>query len=198
MIRRSANDHKKTYLKPLKRREEEKTNYSKRLALVKSGQARLVVRRALNSINVQLVVYEPEGDKVLASAKSTQLEKFGWPLHKGNTPAAYLTGMLCAKRGMKKGTKEAVLDIGLVTPVHGSVVFAALKGAIDAGLKVPVSDDAFPSKERISGKHIAEYASKLSPEEYKARFSKCVSKNADPKKAEEYFSKAVSQIGKEQ
>jgi len=191
-------DYKKTYLKPLKRREEEKTNYVKRLALVKSGQARLVVRRTLNAIDIQFIAYYPDGDKVIAAAKSIQLEKFGWPLHKGNTPAAYLTGLLCAKRAQKKGVTEAVLDIGLVTPVHGSVVFAALKGAVDAGIKIPHSADAFPNQDRISGKHISTYAASLNPEELKKRFSKCIEKGADPRKAEEYFNKAVSQIAKEQ
>ena len=51
--------------------------------------------------------------------------------------------------------KEAVLDIG--RHPKSSRLFAALKGAVDAGLSVPHSEKVLPSDERIKGKHIDEY-----------------------------------------
>jgi len=53
------------------------------------------------------------------------------------------------------------------TPVKGSRVFAALKGAVDAGLKVPHSESILPDESRIKGEHIAAYAKSLDEEEVK-------------------------------
>ena len=35
--------------------------------------------------------------------------------------------------------------------------FEIVKGAIDAGMSIPCSEDVFPSADRMTGKHIAEY-----------------------------------------
>ncbi len=149
--------HSAIYRVPFRRRREGKTDYRKRLALVKSGKPRLVVRIKNRQVIAQLIEYDPKGDKVLASATSHELKKFGWDGHPGNAPSAYLTGLLLGTRALKAGYKEAILDIGLHTPVHGSNVFAALKGALDAGMDIPHSEDALPPEERINGSLIAEY-----------------------------------------
>jgi len=44
--------------------------------------------------------------------------------------------------------------------VKGSVQYAAVKGFIDSGIKVPCSEDIFPSDERIEGKNISEEVNK--------------------------------------
>ncbi len=150
-----------TYRMPFRRRRQEKTNYAKRLAFLRSGKPRLVVRKSNNSAIVQVVQYDPAGDKCMAMAQSSELKKLGWGKHGGNLPAAYLTGYLCAKKALKQSTKEAVLDIGLLTPVHGSAVFSALKGAVDAGLSIPCKADVFPSEDRIQGKHLGEGVAEL-------------------------------------
>jgi len=149
-----------TYKVKFRRRRESKTDYKKRLALLKSGKARLVVRKGNNSLIVEAVSYEPSGDRVRAFFSSVALKKMGWSGHTGNLPSAYLAGYTCAKKAMKAGVKEAVLDIGLLSPVHGSRPFAALKGAIDAGLKIPCDAAVFPKSDRISGKHIGDDAVK--------------------------------------
>ncbi len=141
---------------PRKRRKQSKTNYEKRLSLLKSGKPRLVVRKTNKKIIAQLIEYHPDGDKVVTSAYSTDLEKHGWEGSYNNTPAAYLTGMLIAEKANDAGIKEAVLDIGLNTPVKGARVFAVAKGANDAGLDVNVSEEIAPSEERIEGNHISE------------------------------------------
>lgn len=139
---------------PFKRKFEGKTDYRKRLALLKSGKPRLVVRKTLNNCYVQVVQYGHEGDIVLAAAGSEELKKLGWTLHRGNIPAAYLTGLLCGEKAKKKGVKEAIFDTGLHTTVKGSVIFAALKGAVDAGLSIQHTDDILPPEDRLKGKHI--------------------------------------------
>ncbi|HIH16519.1 MAG TPA: 50S ribosomal protein L18, partial [Candidatus Diapherotrites archaeon] len=109
-----------TYAMPFRRRREERTNYKKRLALLKSGKLRLVVRKTNNNSIVQVVKYAQAGDECLVVAQSGELRKLGWTRHTGNLPAAYLTGYLCGKKAKKQSLLEAVLDIGLLTPVHGS------------------------------------------------------------------------------
>ena len=149
-----------TYKLKFRRRREMKTDYKKRLALLKSNKPRLVVRKSNNTMVVEVVSYKPEGDVVNAYFSSTALVKKGWKGHTGNLPAAYLAGYACAKMALKSGIKESVLDIGLTSPVHASRPFASLKGAIDAGLKVPCDEKVFPKMERITGKHISEEIAK--------------------------------------
>jgi len=146
-----------TYKVKFRRRREMKTDYKKRLALLKSSKQRLVVRKSNNGTVVELVTYKPAGDIVESFFSTRGLKKFGWSGHTGNLPAAYLAGYACAKKALKSAkSKDAVLDIGLCSPVHGSRIFAALKGAIDAGMKIPCDEKVFPKADRFSGKHISE------------------------------------------
>ncbi len=149
-----------TYQVKFRRRRESKTDYRKRLALLKSNKPRLVVRKGNNSVTIEVASYKPEGDVINAFFTSVALKKMGWIGHTGNIPSAYLAGYACAKKAIRAGIKEAVLDIGLLSPVHASRPFAALKGAIDAGLKIPCDAAVFPSQDRIRGKHIGEHAVK--------------------------------------
>jgi len=134
-----------------RRKREGKTDYRKRVKLLASEKPRLVVRRRLNNFAVQLISYAPKGDLTLASAHSRELRKFDYKGHLGNVKSAYLAGFLCGKRALEKGHKAAVLDIGRATPTRGSNVFAALKGAIDAGLQIPHKSEVLPSEARIKG-----------------------------------------------
>jgi len=148
---------KKIYTLKYRRRREGKTNYKIRLNILKSGKPRLVVRKSLNSIYIQLINFKPEGDKILASASGTELKKLGWKHNLGNIPSAYLTGLIIGKKILEKGVKEAILDIGMQKNIKGSRIYAALKGVVDAGVNIPHSEETLPSEDRISGKHIAEY-----------------------------------------
>ncbi|MEN3000029.1 MAG: 50S ribosomal protein L18 [Acidilobaceae archaeon] len=170
-----------TYRVPWRRRREGKTDYYKRLRLIKSGKPRLVVRTSLKYVTVQVVEARPEGDRVVAAAHSRELQKlYGWQGGGKNTCASYLTGLLAGLRARAKGVEEAVLDIGLRKPVKGSRVFAALKGALDAGLSVPHSPDVLPSEDRITCKHIAEWSKGLEEEFYKRQFSRYLSRGFRP------------------
>lgn len=150
-----------------RRRMEGRTDYQKRLAHLKSRKIRMIVRKTNKYVIVEFADFDLKGDKVIVSSTSKSLQKIGYP-GKCNTPSAYLTGMLCAKLAMAKGVKEAILDIGLHPAVKGSVVFAAAKGAFDAGLPIPFSEDILPSKDRLEGKHLKGDGA--------AKFSDCVTK----------------------
>lgn len=139
-----------------KRKKAGKTDYRKRLELLKSRKTRLVVRKALNNILLQIVDYDPNGDKIQLTVHSTVLKKYGWGKNTGNTPSAYLAGLLCGKKAKEKGMEEAILDSGLRKPVRGSVIYAALKGVVDSGVKVPCSKEVFPKEDRLTGKVISD------------------------------------------
>lgn len=144
------------YKVPFRRRREGRTDYRHRAALLRGGIVRLVVRKSNRHLRVQFVEYTDKGDRVLVTAVSKELEELGWKASGKSTPGAYLTGLLAGKRALEKKIDEAVLDIGLREPTKGAAVFAALKGAIDAGLEIPHSEEMIPSNDRISGKHMHE------------------------------------------
>ncbi len=186
------------YRVPLRRRREGKTDYYRRLKLVKSGKPRLVVRKTLNYIIVQVVEARVEGDRVIAAAHSRELGKlYGWLGGGKNTCAAYLTGLLAGYRALAKGVREAVLDIGLNVPSKGSRVFAALKGALDSGLKIPHSEEVLPSEDRLKCEHVSKWASELSGsnrEFYERQFSKYLARGLKPEDLPVHFSHVLSKI----
>ena len=143
-------------LKP-RRRREGKTDYRRRLGLLKSGKIRIVVRRSLTQIRVQFIEYTEQGDRVLASAMGSDLiGAYKWKHATSNTPAAYLTGLLAGKKAVEAGITEGVFDLGRQVPVKGSKVFAAIKGIHDAGVDCYVSEEKLPDETRIMGAHINE------------------------------------------
>jgi len=142
---------------PFRRKREGKTNYKKRIAFLTSERPRLVIRKSLKSFIAQIIIYEPKGDKVLASACSAELKKFGWKFSGGNTPAAYLVGFLAGKKAKLAKIGDAIADVGLYQPIKGSKLYAVLKGAVDSGLNVPHDEASVPKIDRIKGKHIADY-----------------------------------------
>lgn len=146
--------HGPTYRVKFRRRREGKTNYYRRRRLLQSRRPRLVVRKTNTITIVQIINASVVGDSTVASAISTELTNHGWVAGTGNIPSAYLTGLLAGLRAKSRGVKDAVLDVGLNPPVKGSRVYAALKGAVDAGLEIPYKPDVVPDDSRISGEHI--------------------------------------------
>ena len=134
---------------------EGRTDYKLRLGLLKSKKPRLVIRKSLKHLLAQIVQYDPNGDKVITTAKTTELKKnYGWNRASRNIPSGYLLGLLIASKSLKSGIKEAILDMGLHPKSKGSVIFAVLRGAIEGGLKIPHDKEVLPSDQRIKGEHI--------------------------------------------
>lgn len=155
-----------------RRRREGKTDYKRRLKLLLSNKPRMVVRRSIDNMTVQLVEYSPKGDRVVVAAHSNQLKKLGWKFNKSNLPASYLLGMLFASKAKKKKHAEAILDTGLQESVKGSKIYAVLKGAVDNGMHIPHSPEVLPDEKRVSGASIVEFAKKIKAEGNKSQFSK--------------------------
>ena len=142
-----------------KRRHQGKTDYHRRLRLLRSGAPRAVVRVSNTQVICQLVSYNPGGDAILHSVNGKSLtDSCAWPedASKKSIPACYVAGYALGKKAVSAGNHEAVLDIGLAASSPGSRVFSALKGMIDAGLDIPHGTSVLPNEERLSGKHIDE------------------------------------------
>ncbi|KAJ4388298.1 60S ribosomal protein L5 [Neurospora sp. IMI 360204] len=164
-----------------KRRREGKTDYYARKRLITQAKNkynapkyRLVVRFTNRDIILQIVSSEITGDKVFASAYSHELKAYGIEHGLTNWAAAYSTGLLLARRVLKKlgldetfkGVEEAdgeyklteaaetddgerrpfkaFLDVGLSRTSTGARVFGAMKGASDGGIFIPHSENRFP------------------------------------------------------
>jgi large subunit ribosomal protein L18 len=142
--------HTTTFKVPKRRKREGKTNYKKRLTLLLSHKPRLVVRKTHNNVILQIVKYHANGDNILSSAHSKELKAFGYNGHGGNAKAGYLVGYLGGMRAVKNKVNGVVLDIGMVSSVRGSAVFAVLLGALDSGLNIPHNMEILPSTEKFS------------------------------------------------
>lgn len=186
----------KIFTVPFRRKREGRTYYKKRLKILISNKYRFVVRKSLKNIYASIVKYNPKGDKVLITVSSNSLGKLGWKGGTGNLPSAYLTGLLAGKKSIENGIREAVLDIGFSNSVKGSRLYAALAGALDSGLKIPANAEIMPSKERLSGEHIAKYALSLKSNrlKYETQFSDYLKKGIVPEDFVKHFNETKGKI----
>jgi len=187
----------KTYTLQLRRKREGSTNYRKRLKILASRKPRLVVRKSLKNIQASIIEYSKKGDIVKITAHSSSLKKFGWKYSPGNLPAAYLVGFLLGKKASEK-FGEIIFDVGLNKSIKGSRIYGVLSGALDVGLKIPHSKEILPSKERITGKHITNYADILRKDDhsFKRQFGFYVKNNIDPSDIVKNFEEVKNHIDK--
>ncbi|MFB6075556.1 MAG: 50S ribosomal protein L18 [Candidatus Aenigmatarchaeota archaeon] len=183
-----------SYKLPHRRRREKKTNYDRRLALLKSGKKRLVVRKHNKSIIAQIVEYNGEDDNTIGAVNSIELRGLGWNGHNANLPSAYLTGYLLGLK-FRGDVKEAVLDIGLQNSSKGNLIYATVKGVKDAGIHIPCSEEVIPSEDRIKGEHVVEYTKEMDKKEKEEKFSKCIERGLDPEDLSEHFLQIKDKIG---
>jgi large subunit ribosomal protein L18 len=162
-----------TFTVPYRRKRQGKTDYKTRLKLLTGNTVRIVVRRSLKNLWLQVVEFQPTGDRVLVSVHSRELRKLGWKGALNNLPAAYLCGLLLGKKAKARNISAAMFDIGLNISVKGAVWYAALKGVTDAGVHVPHAKEVLPTEHRIRGEHIAAWAKQLKaqPEHYQRIFN---------------------------
>ena len=147
---------------PYRRKRKQKTNYRKRISLLKSGKNRVIIRKSNKYITMQVVSYKPAGDIIIKSVFSNELTKLGWKFSCKNVPAAYLTGLLIANKMKSEKNKECIADFGLQTPLKGkNKSYAALKGAIEGGLLIPADESVLPTDDQVLGKDKSENMQKL-------------------------------------
>lgn len=186
------------YNLPFRRRREMRTDYARRRALIASGTPRLVIRCTGKHTMAQVVEAKSDGDRTLLAANSIELQKFGWKGGCGNISAAYLTGLLIGFRAKRADVEEVVPDIGVRRAAKGGRISAALKGAGDAGLKVPHGEEFFPNKARVEGEHIASYAKQIQAraEVYRRYFSQYLAKGLKPEDFTSHFGDVKATITK--
>merc|ERR1711941_17461 len=130
-----------------RRRREGKTDYFARKRLVvqdknkyNTPKYRMVVRQSNTDICCQIAYARLEGDRIIAAAYSHELPKYGVKVGLTNYAAAYCTGLLLARRLLKKfgmdETYEGQVDITgeefCVEDVDGAP--GAFRAYLDIGL----------------------------------------------------------------
>jgi len=147
-----------------RRRKENKTDYARRLRLLKSKLPRVIFRRTNKYVVAQYVETKEAKDKVIFNLNSKILLNHGWPNNFKNSlksiPASYLLGFLVGKRITKDKLKTPIIDFGMLRMIHKTKVYAFLKGMVDSGIKLKYKKDIFPSEERLQGKNLKEDFSK--------------------------------------
>ena len=155
-----------------RRRKQSKTDYGKRIKLLKSGFPRIVFRKTNTYVLSQYVETKEAQDKVIFGFCSKDLFRYGWPKEFENSlksiPAAYLLGFLSGKRIQKEKLKTPLPDFGMSRMVHKTKVYAFLKGLIDSGLELKYKKDIFPDENKLSGKNLKK--------DFSSEFSKIKSK----------------------
>lgn len=145
-------------MKILKRRKSEgKTDYGKRIKLLKSRSPRVVFRRSNRYLLSQYVVSEEAKDKIIFGINSQSLAEYGWPEKSKSmksVPAAYLLGLMTGRRILKEKLKTPVVDFGMLRALHKTRIYSFLKGLIDSGIKIECKKELFPAEERIRGEHL--------------------------------------------
>uniref|UniRef100_A0A2C9JSV4 Large ribosomal subunit protein uL18 n=1 Tax=Biomphalaria glabrata TaxID=6526 RepID=A0A2C9JSV4_BIOGL len=173
-----------------KRRREGVTDYYARKRLIfqdknkyNTPKYRMVVRFTNKDIICQIAYARIEGDVIVCAAYAHELPRYGVKVGLTNYAAAYCTGLLLARRLLKKfkldetyvgqveangeeynvesvegspGAFRAYLDVGLVRTTTGARVFGALKGAADGGIDIPHSTRRFPGYDKESKNYNAQ------------------------------------------
>lgn len=211
-----------------RRRRQGKTDYKARVKMVKQDRNkfntrkyRFIVRFTNKQVICQLAYASIVGDHIVAQATSKELSKYGIEAGLKNYAAAYATGLLLARRALKKfgleaikGKEEldgeefhveeedndqrplkAILDVGLQRTCVGARLWGALKGGVDGGLHIPHSSKNFPGFKPAEEKG---QESEYDAEAHKDRiYGKHVSEymemlaEEDPTKYEAHFAKYI-------
>ena len=145
---------------------------------------------------MQIITFKSNGDHVVVSAHTTELAKHGWKGGTDNISAAYLCGMLLAHKAKQHKITAAVPDLGMYPSVKGSKLYAALKGAVDAGLKIPLDNAIAPDAKRIRGEHIAHWANlvKKDAAHYQKMFSRYLKHKLAPESLPAHFDEIKKKI----
>ncbi|GKD83025.1 60S ribosomal protein L5, partial [Tanacetum coccineum] len=200
-----------------------KTDYRARIRLINQDKNkyntpkyRYVVRFTNTDIIAQIVSASIAGDMILATAYAHELPHYGLKVGLTNYAAAYCTGLLLARRVLKKlemdeeyqGNVEAtgedfsvepaesrrpfraLLDVGLLRTTTGNRVFGALKGALDGGIDIPHSEKRFAGYSKDGKQLDAEVHRKYIYGGHVAAYMRTLMED-EPEKYQTHFSKYI-------
>ncbi|MGY4884225.1 MAG: 50S ribosomal protein L18 [Nanobdellota archaeon] len=141
-----------------RRRKENRTDYLKRLKLLKGEKPRIVFRKTNKFIISEYVKSKEAQDSIVFGFDSRKLNEYGWPKNAQgslkSTTAAYLSGYLVGKNIIKQKLETPILDVGMNRTIHKNKIYAFLKGLIDSGIKIECKKEFFPEESRIKGEHL--------------------------------------------
>lgn len=154
-----------------RRRHEQKTNYSKRLKILKAKKPRIVFRKTNLYLIAQYIESKEAKDKVVFGINSKVLTKYGWPKNASfkSITAAYFLGLKTGLKIKKEKMKTPIVDFGMIRTNHQTKIYGFLKGLVDAELELKYKKDIFPSDERLQGGHLK---NKINFEEIKSKILK--------------------------
>ena len=173
-----------------RRRREGRTDYYARKRLTfqdknkyNTPKYRLIVRFTNKDIICQIAYARIQGDVIVCAAYAHELPRYGVKVGLTNYAAAYCTGLLLARRLLKKFGMDSIykgqevadgeeyyvededdqpapfrcyLDVGLYRTTTGARIFGAMKGAVDGGLDIPHSPKRFPGYNSEKSEYVAE------------------------------------------
>jgi large subunit ribosomal protein L5e len=214
----------KRYQVKYRRRREGKTDYKRRMKLTRqdknkynSPKYRFVVRITNKDVICQIAYANIIGDQIVAAAYSHELPRYGMPVGLTNYAACYATGLLLARRVLKKlkldetyeGKEEAdgelysveevvdgprpfyaLLDVGLARTSTGARIFGALQGAVDGGINIPHSEKRFRGYDPDLKEYSAEDAKGYILGEHVSDWMSNLQEE-DPDKYQQVFSKYI-------
>jgi len=156
-----------------RRRREAKTDYAKRIKLLKSNSPRIVFRKTNKYLISQYIVNKEAQDEIKLGANSKELLKFGWPKEFSGSlksvSAAYLFGLLTSKKIKEKSLEKPIIDFGMIKMIHKTKTYAFLKGLKDGGLDIDCENKFCPNESRLKGEHMK---NKIPFEEIKSKLIK--------------------------
>ena len=184
-----------SYVRTLKRIRTRKTNYRKRQALLIGRQNFVTIKITNQNVIAQVLKPEIGGDVVKVSVHSRELRRHGWKGSLNSLPACFLLGILLGKRARQRGIEKAILYIG--NKPFTSRIAGCMKGIVESGMDIPISEETFPSQDRLYGRHIADYAIKTRNEDvnkYNRLFSSLIREGLVPENYQSHVGEITSRV----
>merc|ERR1712141_157991 len=146
---------------------------------------RMIVRTSNKDICCQIAYARVEGDRIVESAYSHELPHYGVKVGLTNYAAAYCTGLLLARRVLKKFNLDGMYE--------GQT-------KVDGYDKEASEFNASVHRDHIFGKHVAEYMRHLLEEDedaYKRQFGAFIKQGVTADDMEGMYTKAHASIRKD-
>lgn len=146
-------------MKTIKRRRQEgKTDYSRRITMLKGDSPRLVFRKTNKFLIAQYVTSREAQDKIEFGVSSKKLINYGWPKEAEGSlksiPASYCLGLLIGKIIEENKLKAPILDLGMYRVLPKTKIHSFIKGLVDGGVKLKHEGKLFPEDDKIKGKYL--------------------------------------------
>jgi len=136
-----------------RRRKEGKTDYLKRIKLLKSESPRIVFRKTNKYLIAQYIISKEAQDEIKFGLTTKKLLEYGWPKEAlgglKSLSASYLLGFLMGHKITKGKLTTPIIDFGMLRTIHKTKLYAFIKGLLDADIKIKYQEKTLPEEERL-------------------------------------------------